>query len=136
MKKCRPQNVVFVACCIVVPWRFTNTYYTMANTQLWVSRYYAQKGKSMFVRKIDCIELNKVVKISFPKAGDSLSVEATKQSVYGKYMSQELVFALSDGSTIGWNVRPYTKKQVKKLLNELMAEYELEVDENLKRALG
>ena len=136
MKKYRPQNPIYHICCLFVPWRFFNTYYIRENTNFFISGYYANEQSDVFVRKIDCIGLQNVIKIGFPKEFKLDLQEPVKNGKYGKYVSQEIVFVFKDSSIIAWNVRPYTKKQVKELLESIIEEYPIQIGNKLRRTLG
>lgn len=136
MKKHRPRNPIYNACCLFLPWRFFNTYYGKENGEICISSYYASEHSNVFSRKVDCIELQKVIKIGFPAEFNLELQEPVKNGKYGKYISQELVFVLDGGIVVPWNVRAYTKKQVKELLETIIEEYPLEIGDKLGRTLG
>lgn len=119
MKKCRPQNPIYLILSLLMPWRFMNTYYILKKDMLIISRYYARKNAKEFEKKIDKLDLDKLVKFGLPKDIVSTKIEPIIRGSKGTYRSQEIQFLFKDGTIIAWNIRPYTKKQLR-LLAELL----------------
>lgn len=115
MKKIRPQNPIYLIFSSIVPWRFINTYYILSKDHLVISRYYARKNSNGFDRKVDILDIKKLVKLGLPRDLGTVIQESTLRGAKGTYVSQEIQFLFEDGTIIGWNVRPYTKKQIRQL---------------------
>lgn len=120
---------------IFVPRRFINTFYTIEEDKLVISRYYAQHGSSSFKKRIDTIDLNDLVQLGFQHHPYGKTIEQTSHGRYERYVSQELQFELKDHTVIPWNVRPYTKKQIEVLLVFLSDHYNIEVSDELKKSI-
>lgn len=136
MKRNRGKNPVYILACMVVPWRFLHTYYAKEEDSLVLSRYCAETKSNSFKRQTDVITLKKIVQIGFEGDFDLKRAESIKTGKYGSYKSQECLFLLDDGAVVGWNVRPYTKKQVIDLLGEIDTKYTVQLGEKLRSALS
>ncbi|MFD2308615.1 hypothetical protein [Enterococcus termitis] len=129
MKKIRPQNPIYLILCIFMPWRYLNTYYTAKNDTLIISRYYARNNLNVFDRKIDKLDMKKLMKFCLPKELGSTIQEPTIHGAKGTYISQEIHFHFKDQTIVAWNVRPYTKKQIRQLAELIHRRYGLMVYE-------
>lgn len=136
MKRNRGKNPVYILACMVVPWRFIQTYYAEKDDSLILSRYYAAAKSNGLKRQTDVIPLKKIVQIGFEGDFDLKRAESIKNGKYGSYKSQECLFLLDDGAVVGWNVRPYTRKQVIDLLEEVTTKYTVQLGEKLRSALS
>ncbi|MGX7244393.1 hypothetical protein ACWOC1_06035 [Enterococcus quebecensis] len=136
MRKIRPQNPIYLLFGLFIPWRFMNTYYVLKKDKLIISRYYVRKNTKYFDRKIDCLDLEKLVKFGLPKDIGSTRIEPTIHGLKGSYKSQEIQFLFEDGTIVAWNVRFYTKKQIKMLLELIYLRYGIMACEGLQEVLG
>lgn len=114
MKKHRSLNPVYLLCCIFIPWRYINTYFAFDDSVLYLSGYYAQKKGGRFRKQLYVIELNTLDSFGFTKEYGRSTIEPIIAGAVGVYMSQEVVFLLSEDTIIPWNVRPFTRRQIKK----------------------
>ncbi|MEI5995110.1 hypothetical protein [Candidatus Enterococcus mansonii] len=135
MKKIRPQNPVYLILCVVIPWRFINTYYVLSDDNFTISRYYARKNSTSFDRKVDTLDLKKLVKFGLPKDLGTALQEPTCHGAKGTYISQEIQFLFEDGTIISWNVRPYTKKQLRQLVALIYLRCQVTACERLQKVL-
>lgn len=67
MKKIRPQNPIYLILILFIPWHFINTYYSLKSDTLTISRYYARKNSNDFDKKVDTIDMKKLVTFGLPK---------------------------------------------------------------------
>ncbi|MGX7149401.1 hypothetical protein [Enterococcus ureasiticus] len=136
MKKIRPQNPIYLILCILMPWRYLNTYYIVKNDDLIISRYYARKNSNTFDRKVDKLDMKKLMKFGLPKELGSTIQEPTIHGAKGTYISQEIQFYFKDQTIIAWNVRPYTKKQIRQLAELIYIRYGFMACDELQKILG
>ncbi|ALS37522.1 hypothetical protein ABID30_001495 [Enterococcus rotai] len=136
MKKIRPQNPIYLILSLFTPRRFINTYYVLKSDNLTISRYYARKNSNVFDKKIDTIDMNKLVKFGLPKDLGTPMQEPTIRGTKGTYSSQEIQFLFEDRIIIGWNVRPYTKKQLRQLSELIYLRYCIIACNELQKVLG
>lgn len=136
MKKIRPQNPIYLIVSLLVPWRFLNTYYSMEKDKLVLSRYYARRNTKKFDRKVDQLDLKKLTKFGLPKDIGSTRLEPIIHGPKGTYKSQEIQFLFEDKTIVAWNVRPYTKKQLKILAEFIYVRRGVKACPELQKALN
>lgn len=136
MKKIRPQNPIYLILCLFCPGRFINTYYIMKEDSFIISRYYAKENGKGFYRKVDKLDFNMLVKFGLPKDIGSTRLEPIIHGPKGTYKSQEIQFFFKDKTIVAWNVRPYTKKQLRQLSELIYLRTEILASDGLKRIVG
>ena len=133
MKKVRPLDPVFLFICLFLPWRFINTYFLLDRENILISRYYAEKDGSFHLKK-DIVNLREIIKYGFSEEFGSIQ-EPIPAGGYGVYISQEIQFVLDGDAIIPWNVRPYTRKQIKKLADYIYSEHSICPSDKLKKSI-
>ena len=136
MKKIRPQNPIYLILSLFIPWHFINTYYSLKSDTLTISRYYTRKNSNDFDKKVDTIDMKKLVTFGVPKDFGTTIQEPIIRGTKGTYSSQEIQFLFEDGSIIGWNVRLYTKKQLRQLSELIYLRYGITACDQLQKVLG
>lgn len=101
-----------------------------------ISRYYAKEIDKGFYRKVDKLDFNTLVKFGLPKDIGSTRLEPIILGPKGTYISQEIQFLLKDKTIVAWNVRPYTKKQLRQLSELIYLRTEILASDGLKRIVG
>lgn len=140
MKKHKSHNPIYLVLCLFMPWRFFNTFYILEEGRLTLSRYYSQpSGK--FKRRVDTVELDQLVEYGFPGDVGTKPMEATVEgaSELGgsyTYVSQEVHFVTRDRKVISWNVRPYSKKQCRRLSEQIYNRCEIAPGKRFKQIIG
>lgn len=136
MKKIRPQNPIYLILSLLAPWRFMNTYYIMKKDKLIISRYYARNNAKEFNKRVEHLELKKLIKFGFPKDLGTTIQEPTIRGRKGTYISQEVQFLFEDKSIVAWNVRPYTKKQIRQLAELIYLKNNIKACDGFQKIVG
>lgn len=127
MKKHYGNNPIFILLGFLVPWRYFGTYYCFDSDKLTTVQYWADKKQGSFKKVKQSICVNQIEKIGIPSDFKLERQEAILTGKYGRYVSQEMVFILEDDSVIGWNMRPYSMKQINHVLNVICSKTENKV---------
>lgn len=119
MNKRYGNNPLFIVSCIVVPWRYFNTFFAIENNNLFLSGYVAQKNSAFFKWFTIDFSLEEISKVGFTQDFDIPLHEEELNGIYGNYKSQEILFETNKGELYFINVRPYTRKQIRLILKHL-----------------
>lgn len=68
-------------------------------------------------KQINKINISEVITIGFPNELGISMQEGIAHGRYGTYHSQEIEFVLKNGHIVPLNVRPYTKRQCRRLVS-------------------
>lgn len=101
-----------------------------------ISRYYAKKNAKELYRKVDKLDYNTLIKFGLPKDIGSTRLEPIIHGPKGTYKSQEIQFLFKDKTIVAWNVRPYTKKQLRQLSELIYLRTEIMASDCLKKIVG
>ena len=110
----RPRDPVFILCGLFVPWQYINTFIALTDHKISFSRYYAV-NRTQFKKKIDEIILDDVQAVGFPCDLKIKRQEWIQSGVNVLYLPQEIDFKTKN-KVVALNVKPYTKKQIRFLL--------------------
>lgn len=79
-------------------------------------RFFYVSTSHRTVIRTDMIDLNRLKSYRYPNKNDSKYCEIKPYGRFGRYKPFEIVFVLEDGKCVPWNVKLYSKRKVRIVL--------------------
>lgn len=128
-----PHNPMYYIATVFLPWRFGKTFIEIEKDMLTINRYFAKGGKLQLTSST--IPTESIKGIGFPHDFHLSGIEEKLKGKNGMYYIPQEILFVTDEKNVSWNVRPYTKKQVRMLIEELHNKLPVQVGTGLAKSI-